>query len=62
MRPSGNTSLKLRKGAWTAEEDMLLKKCIERYGEGKWHLVPLKACKTTVTSYLASLFLSRCQE
>ncbi|PWA78936.1 MYB6 [Artemisia annua] len=43
MRPSGNTSLKLRKGAWTAEEDMLLKKCIERYGEGKWHLVPLKA-------------------
>nr|CAD87010.1 MYB10 protein [Gerbera hybrid cultivar] len=33
----------LRKGAWTAEEDMLLKNCIERYGEGKWHLVPLKA-------------------
>ncbi|GJU11494.1 transcription factor MYB90-like protein [Tanacetum coccineum] len=43
MRPSGNTGLKLRKGAWTAEEDMLLKKCIERFGEGKWHLVPLKA-------------------
>ncbi|KAL4568845.1 hypothetical protein LXL04_024462 [Taraxacum kok-saghyz] len=33
----------LRKGAWTAEEDMILKKCIERYGEGKWHLIPLKA-------------------
>ncbi|PWA35729.1 MYB6 [Artemisia annua] len=43
MRPTGSTCLKLRKGAWTAEEDMLLKKCIERYGEGKWHLVPLKA-------------------
>nr|GEV29024.1 transcription factor MYB90-like [Tanacetum cinerariifolium] len=43
MRPSGNTGLKLRKGAWTAEEDMLLKKCIEMFGDGKWHLVPLKA-------------------
>ena len=29
--------------AWTEEEDHLLKKCIERYGEGKWHRVPLLA-------------------
>ncbi|MBA0590916.1 hypothetical protein Gorai_019605 [Gossypium raimondii] len=29
--------------AWTEEEDQLLKKCIERYGEGKWHRVPLLA-------------------
>ncbi|KAI7752376.1 hypothetical protein M8C21_033553 [Ambrosia artemisiifolia] len=43
MRPSGNTSSELRKGAWTAEEDMLLKNYIQKYGEGKWHLVPLKA-------------------
>ncbi|PIM98208.1 Transcription factor, Myb superfamily [Handroanthus impetiginosus] len=33
----------VRKGAWTQEEDDLLKKCIERYGEGKWHQVPLRA-------------------
>ncbi|KAK6928933.1 SANT/Myb domain [Dillenia turbinata] len=33
----------VRKGSWTAEEDFLLKKCIEEYGEGKWHLVPLRA-------------------
>ncbi|KAK6927859.1 SANT/Myb domain [Dillenia turbinata] len=33
----------VRKGAWTTEEDCLLKKCIEKYGEGKWHQVPLRA-------------------
>ncbi|XP_024974172.1 transcription factor MYB90-like [Cynara cardunculus var. scolymus] len=43
MKHTCNTSLALKKGAWTAEEDMLLKNCIEKYGEGKWHLVPLKA-------------------
>ncbi|KAK1439694.1 hypothetical protein QVD17_05514 [Tagetes erecta] len=37
------TSLVLRKGAWTAQEDKRLKNCIEKFGEGKWHLVPLKA-------------------
>ncbi|KAD3640835.1 hypothetical protein E3N88_30058 [Mikania micrantha] len=41
-----NTSSVLRKGAWAAEEDMLLKKCIEKFGEGKWHLVPLRAGRT----------------
>ncbi|KAA3487397.1 transcription factor MYB114-like protein [Gossypium australe] len=29
--------------AWTEEEDSLLKKCIERYGEGKWHRIPVLA-------------------
>ncbi|CAA0319204.1 Transcription factor MYB90 [Arabidopsis thaliana] len=33
----------LRKGAWTAEEDSLLRLCIDKYGEGKWHQVPLRA-------------------
>jgi len=31
--------------AWTEEEDHLLKKCIQQYGEGKWHRVPLLAGK-----------------
>ncbi|XP_010274760.1 PREDICTED: transcription factor MYB113-like [Nelumbo nucifera] len=35
--------LGLRKGAWTEEEDILLRKCIERYGEGMWCKVPLRA-------------------
>ncbi|KAF7849170.1 hypothetical protein BT93_L1166 [Corymbia citriodora subsp. variegata] len=33
----------VRKGAWTQEEDVLLKKCMDRYGEGKWHQVPRRA-------------------
>ncbi|XP_077234572.1 transcription factor MYB1-like [Tasmannia lanceolata] len=33
----------VRKGAWTTEEDFLLRKCIEKYGEGKWHQVPVRA-------------------
>ncbi|KAJ4706923.1 Myb transcription factor [Melia azedarach] len=33
-------SVGLRKGAWTEEEDNLLRKCVEVYGEGKWHKVP----------------------
>ncbi|KAM7267950.1 hypothetical protein ACFE04_010116 [Oxalis oulophora] len=37
------TSLGVRKGAWTAEEDKLLKGCVEKHGEGKWHQVPLRA-------------------
>lgn len=28
---------------WTKEEDQSLRKCIEQYGEGKWHRVPLLA-------------------
>ncbi|OMO95635.1 hypothetical protein COLO4_15747 [Corchorus olitorius] len=37
------SSLGVRKGAWTEEEDILLKKCIGTHGEGKWHQVPAKA-------------------
>lgn len=33
----------LRKGAWAAEEDTLLRQCIDKYGEGKWHQIPLRA-------------------
>ncbi|XAR68453.1 hypothetical protein NMG60_11003566 [Bertholletia excelsa] len=29
--------------AWSAEEDQLLKKCVEQFGEGKWHRIPLLA-------------------
>nr|QLJ11282.1 anthocyanin-related MYB [Saussurea medusa]QLJ11283.1 anthocyanin-related MYB [Saussurea medusa] len=43
MKYASSIGLALRKGAWTAEEDTLLKNCVEKYGEGKWHLVPLKA-------------------
>ncbi|CAH1429637.1 unnamed protein product [Lactuca virosa] len=44
MKPVTTThGFGLRKGAWTAHEDTLLKKCIEKYGEGKWHLVALRA-------------------
>ncbi|XP_076942385.1 transcription factor MYB4-like [Bidens hawaiensis] len=43
MTQSCNTSFVLRKGSWTVKEDMLLKNCIRKFGEGKWHLVPLRA-------------------
>ncbi|XP_008244325.1 PREDICTED: transcription factor MYB90-like [Prunus mume] len=36
-------NLGVRKGAWTREEDDLLRQCIEKQGEGKWHQVPYKA-------------------
>ncbi|OIW01216.1 hypothetical protein TanjilG_10377 [Lupinus angustifolius] len=46
--------------AWTEEEDHMLKKCIEQYGEGKWHRVPLlaglnrcrKSCRLRWLNYL----------
>nr|AUH28244.1 anthocyanin synthesis regulator 3 [Petunia x hybrida] len=41
--PICTSTLGVRKGAWTEEEDFLLRKCIEKYGEGKWHLVPVRA-------------------
>ncbi|XP_022011565.1 transcription factor MYB90 [Helianthus annuus] len=58
MRPGGNTMV--RKGPWTAEEDMLLKNYIQKYGEGKWHLVALnagvnrcrKSCRLRWVNYL----------
>ncbi|KAI4321260.1 hypothetical protein MLD38_034659 [Melastoma candidum] len=36
------TNPELKKGAWTEEEDALLRNCIERHGEGKWHLIPFR--------------------
>ncbi|CAN6478553.1 unnamed protein product [Victoria cruziana] len=33
----------LRRGAWSRDEDVLLRRCIEKYGEGNWHLVPSRA-------------------
>nr|ABX71494.1 R2R3 MYB transcription factor 10 [Prunus cerasus] len=36
-------NLGVRKGAWTREEDDLLRQCIENQGEGKWHQVPYNA-------------------
>ncbi|CAK8540641.1 unnamed protein product [Lathyrus sativus] len=36
-------SSSLRKGAWSQYEDELLKDCVQRYGEGKWHLVAQRA-------------------
>ncbi|KAJ0093898.1 hypothetical protein Patl1_25743 [Pistacia atlantica] len=38
-----NGSLGVRKGAWTGEEDELLRKYVEKYGERKWYQVPLIA-------------------
>ncbi|XP_028782892.1 transcription factor MYB113-like [Neltuma alba] len=39
----------LRTGKWCKEEDDLLKACVLKYGEGKWHLIPqrsgLKRCR-----------------
>nr|AGI61041.1 putative R2R3 MYB transcriptional regulator [Diplacus aurantiacus] len=35
--------LGVRKGAWTKDEDNQLRKCVDKFGEGKWHLVPLRA-------------------
>ncbi|KAL9343956.1 hypothetical protein Peur_064387 [Populus x canadensis] len=37
------SSFGVRKGAWTEEEDILLRKCVEKYGEGRWCQIPLKA-------------------
>ncbi|KAF8378619.1 hypothetical protein HHK36_029966, partial [Tetracentron sinense] len=54
------SSFGVRKGSWTAEEDLLLRQCIEKYGEGKWHQVPLrtglkrcrKSCRLRWLNYL----------
>lgn len=50
----------VRKGAWTREEDVQLRTCIEKYGEGKWHQVPFrsglnrcrKSCRLRWLNYL----------
>ncbi|XAR52397.1 hypothetical protein NMG60_11020472 [Bertholletia excelsa] len=33
----------LRKGCWTEEEDRLLRKYVEKFGEGNWKHIPTKA-------------------
>lgn len=46
--------------AWTEEEDNLLRKCVEQYGEGKWHRIPIlaglsrcrKSCRLRWLNYL----------
>lgn len=47
INPSG-----VRKGIWTPDEDILLRKCIESYGEGKWHLVPSRAGNSIVDIHI----------
>ncbi|KAB2611780.1 transcription factor MYB114-like [Pyrus ussuriensis x Pyrus communis] len=41
----------MRKGAWTREEDDLLRQCIEIHGEVKWHLCR-KSCRLRWLNYL----------
>ncbi|KAE8663059.1 Transcription factor MYB1 [Hibiscus syriacus] len=46
--------------AWSEEEDNLLKRCVERYGEGKWHRIAVlaglnrcrKSCRLRWLNYL----------
>ncbi|KAJ4975789.1 hypothetical protein NE237_000895 [Protea cynaroides] len=32
-----------RKGSWSEEEDKLLRRCVEMYGEGNWRHIPARA-------------------
>ncbi|GMH04357.1 hypothetical protein Nepgr_006196 [Nepenthes gracilis] len=40
---TGGGKVGVRKGLWTKEEDLLLRQCIEKRGEGNWHQVPAQA-------------------
>ncbi|KAM5575309.1 transcription factor MYB113 [Rosa sericea] len=50
----------LRKGAWTIQEDNLLRQCIAKHGEGRWRLIPPaaglnrcgKSCRLRWVNYL----------
>ncbi|GMH29820.1 hypothetical protein Nepgr_031663 [Nepenthes gracilis] len=42
--------LGVRKGSWTAEEDLLLRQCIEKYGQGNWHQIPQLSAFSPVLS------------
>lgn len=46
----------LRKGAWSKVEDELLTDCVRQYGEGTWHLVPIRA-GNYVQTFATSHFL-----
>ncbi|CAM8964963.1 unnamed protein product [Rhodiola kirilowii] len=39
----GGKMVVLKRGPWTADEDELLTKCINREGEGKWRTLPIRA-------------------
>lgn len=43
MKEEGASFGGVRKGAWTEEEDDLLRDCIDKCGLGEWHKVPLRA-------------------
>nr|WNB50462.1 MYBL1 [Iris sanguinea] len=51
----------LRKGSWTPEEDAMLRKCMEKHGEGRWSKVPRmaglnrcpKSCRLRWRNYLS---------
>ncbi|KAJ6960919.1 transcription factor MYB1-like [Populus alba x Populus x berolinensis] len=43
MRGAMVSSSGIRKGAWTREEDILLRDCVEKYGERRWHQVSPRA-------------------
>ncbi|KAG6743213.1 hypothetical protein POTOM_054161 [Populus tomentosa] len=43
MRGAMVSSSGTRKGAWTREEDILLRDCVEKYGERRWHQVSPRA-------------------
>ncbi|XP_004489415.1 transcription factor MYB1-like isoform X2 [Cicer arietinum] len=59
MEGEGSLSF-VRKGAWNKMEDELLTTCVQQYGEGKWHLVPIrtglnrcrKSCRLRWLNYL----------
>lgn len=60
LRPTNTmkVALGVRKGAWTDEEDALLRNCVDRHGEGKWHLVPSRAGTNIPCMSLSSLRLA----
>ncbi|XP_010542466.1 PREDICTED: transcription repressor MYB5 [Tarenaya hassleriana] len=39
----GGNTMKMKRGAWTEEEDEKLVRCIEKEGEGKWRTMPKRA-------------------
>ncbi|KAF6138485.1 hypothetical protein GIB67_022519 [Kingdonia uniflora] len=51
------SSLDLRRGSWSPNEDTLLRKCVEEYGEGNWYLIPSRAgkksCRLRWLNYLS---------